>query len=267
MPFVNSAVPFEVTLNGKYRGSYMLTEDIGIRKTSVNIDEDNSVLFEIDANYDEEWKFKSPVYNLPVMVKDPDMTQELFDYWKSDFEHLERLLAKDSIAATNYADILDLQSVADFMIVCNMVGTYEIQHPKSLFMYKTKGGKYHMGPVWDYDWAYGYINGTGYFANTSPIVFGDEPGAASKAGYQFFRALLSDPRFIAVYRDRWEYFKVYAYPQLMDYVDRYAALIAQSAANDATIWSNTAKHTEMVGKMRQWLQNRITFIDNEFTTF
>ena len=266
MPFVNSAVPVEVTLNGKYRGAYMLTEDIGIRKTSVDIDKENSVLFEIDANYDEDWKFMSPLYNLPVMVKDPDMTEETFNYWKSDFEALERLLTSDTIKTSNYADMLDLQSVANIMIINNMVGNYEIQHPKSLFMYKTKGGKYHFGPAWDYDWAYGFIQGQGYFKNEDPIIFGDEPNAATKAGYQLFRTLISDPRFLKVYRNRWEYFKVYALPQLLEYVDRYAELIAPSAANDAKIWTNTQNHTEMVEGMRQWIKKRITHIDNEMET-
>lgn len=266
MEFVNSAVPVEVTLNGKYRGAYMLTEAIGIRSTSVDIDEDNSVLFEIDKNYDEEWQFMSPLYNLPVMVKDPDMTQETFDYWKNDFEALERLLTKDTIQKSNYADMLDLKSLADIMIVNNMVGNYEIHHPKSLYMYKTKGGKYHMGPAWDYDWAYGYNQGT-YFNNEYPIIFGNEPNAESKAGYQLFRTILTDQRFVKIYRDRWEYFKTYCFPQLMDYVDRYAELIAQSAVNDATIWTNTRNHTTMVEGMRQWLKKRITHIDNEMTTF
>ena len=267
MPYVNSAVPVEVTLNGKYRGSYMLTEDIGIRKTSVDIDEDNSVLFEIDQNYDEDWQFHTPLYYLPVMFKDPDINQELYDYWKADFLELERRLTKDTIKTSNYAERLDLKSVADIMIVNNMVGNYEIQQPKSLYMYKTKGGKYHMGPAWDYDWAYGFIQGQGYFKNEAPIVFGDEPNAASKVGYQLFRNLLSDPRFVEVYRDRWEYFKVYCFPQLMEYVDRYAELIAPSAANDATIWSNTRNHANMVEGMRQWLRKRIDHIDAEMETF
>ena len=62
----------------------MLTEAIGIRSNSVDIDEDNSILFEIDKNYDEEWKFMSPLYNLPVMVKDPDMTFS-FEMNSADF--------------------------------------------------------------------------------------------------------------------------------------------------------------------------------------
>ena len=123
-----------------------------------------------------------------------------------------------------------------------------------------------MGPAWDYDWAYGYNQGT-YFKNEFPIIFGNEPNAESKAGYQLFRTILTDPRFVEVYRDRWEYFKVYCYPQLMEYVDRYEALIAPSVVNDSKIWTNTRNHANMVEGMRQWLRKRITFIDEEMTTF
>ncbi len=265
MPYTNSAVPVEVTLNGKYRGAYMLTEAIGIRKTSVDIDEDNSILFEIDTHYDEDWQFKSPIYNLPVMVKDPDMTQETFDYWKNDFEAFEKEFATDIIANSNYPEYLDLTSVANFFIIQNMVGNEEICHPKSTFIHKTKGGKYYFGPVWDFDWAFGYYPGYSYFHITPKVFHPNQSN--SQLGAKFFDRFFTDPRFVEVYRDRWEYFKTYCYPQLMDYVNRYEALIKQSAINDATIWTNTANHTEMVEKMRQWLKNRITFIDNEMTTF
>ena len=265
MPYVNSAVPVEVTLNGKYRGAYMLTEDIGMRKTSVNLDEENSILFEIDTNYDEEWQFTSSKFNLPVMVKDPDMTQELFDYWKADFEAFEKEFAVDPIANSNYADYIDLTSLANFFIVQNMTGNQEICHPKSIYLYKTKGSKYTMGPVWDFDWAFGYYPQYSYF-HFVPVVFHPNE-TMTQVGGIFFDRFLKDPRFVEIYRDRWEYFKTYCHPQLLDYVDRYAELIAPSAANDAKIWPNTVIHDEKVEGMRKWLKDRVTFIDNEFTTF
>lgn len=264
MPYVNSAVPVEVTLNGKYRGAYMLTEAIGIRSTSVDIDDENSVLFEIDTNYDEEWQFTSQIFNLPVMVKDPDMTQDLFSYWKADFEAFEKEFAADTITNSKYPELINLTSIANFFIIQNMTGNQEICHPKSIYLYKTKGGKYNLGPVWDFDWAFGYYPNHSYFYFTPQVFHPNQSN--TQLGAKFFDRFLSDPRFIQIYRDRWEYFKTYCYPQLMDYVDRYAELIAPSATNDATIWDNTKKHTEMVEGMRQWLKNRISYIDNEMAT-
>jgi spore coat protein CotH len=66
--YTNHCIPVNLILNGKYRGSYMLTEKVGLNSASVDVkDEAKAILFELDTNYDEAYKFKSPIYNLPVM--------------------------------------------------------------------------------------------------------------------------------------------------------------------------------------------------------
>lgn len=86
MPYANHCIPVKVYLNGIDKGQYMLTEKIGIGSGSVDIDETTGMLFELDSNYDEDYKFfytfKKPsmsrVYKIPVMVKDPDL-EDLFE--------------------------------------------------------------------------------------------------------------------------------------------------------------------------------------------
>ena len=50
LPYTNHSVPVELVVNGTYRGSYMLSEKIGINGGSVDIDEDEGVLLELDTN-------------------------------------------------------------------------------------------------------------------------------------------------------------------------------------------------------------------------
>ena len=78
IPFTNHAIPVDVVLNGKYKG----------------LDENNSVMWELDSYFDEDPKFKSEAFNLPVMVKDPDLTTEQFEYWKKDFNAFTVQFAK-----------------------------------------------------------------------------------------------------------------------------------------------------------------------------
>lgn len=108
MPFANHCVPVKVYFNGLCKGQYMLTEKTGIGSGSVDIDEEKGMLFEIDSNYDEDYKFSYDLYShtsvqngynntrtLPVMISDPDLTEiapalgltadEYFDTWKNDF--------------------------------------------------------------------------------------------------------------------------------------------------------------------------------------
>lgn len=59
------------------------------------------------------------------------------------------------------SDCLDMESFVNYMLVYNICGNREILWPKSLYMYKRSiDDVYHFGPVWDFDWAFSYDNGT-----------------------------------------------------------------------------------------------------------
>ena len=191
------------------------------------------------------------------------MTQETFDYWKADFEAFEAELAKN-VEESKYKEMVDLKSVADYLIVYNMTGNQELVHPKSVYLHKTKGGKYTFGPVWDFDWSFGYYPGYSYFYFEPAVV--KEIITSSLPGGLFLGRMLSDPEFISIYKDRWEYFKTYCYPQLKDYIERYDALILESVGRDSQIFDNTKKHAETVSAMKTWLNSRINYIDNEAKT-
>lgn len=97
LPFTNHAIPVDVVLNGIYKGSYLLTEQIEVKENRVDLDENNSVMWELDSYWDDEPKFKSTAFNLPVMVKDPDLTTEQFEYWKKDFNAFTTQFAKRTV--------------------------------------------------------------------------------------------------------------------------------------------------------------------------
>lgn len=161
MPYPTHAKPVDVYFNSIYKGSYMLIEKAGINNGSVNIpqaDEPNSIMFEMDVNYDEKLRFKSPAFHLPVMHKDPDTpvnpseAQTWFNEWVDDFIKMETAVKE----GRNIGDYIDYNTLAKYLLVFNLCCNQEINHPKSVYLYKTNGGKYHFGPCWDFDWAFGY---------------------------------------------------------------------------------------------------------------
>lgn len=161
MPYPTHSMPVDVYFNDIYKGSYTLTEKVGINNGSVNIpsaDEPNSIMFELDTNYDEGLRFCSESFLLPVTIKDPDAPESVDEQetwmkdWTYDFNEMEAAVAKGE----NIDDYIDYHDLARFLIVFNLAANQELNHPKSIFLYKTQGGKYHFGPCWDFDWAYGY---------------------------------------------------------------------------------------------------------------
>lgn len=164
VPYANHTTPVNVIINGHPRGSYLITEKVGINSGSVDIDETKGILFELSGEYDEKYKFRSEPYNLPVMVKDPDFDElyednpdgptpdGMLEMWKEDFNRVLRLLEAGRSQHT-----FDWDSFARGLLLNNICLNGELGHPKSLYIHKEQIGTdalYKFGPVWDFDAAF-----------------------------------------------------------------------------------------------------------------
>lgn len=260
LPFTNHAIPVDVVLNGIYKGSYLLTEQIEVKENRVDLDENNSVMWELDSYWDDEPKFKSTAFNLPVMVKDPDLTTEQFEYWKKDFNAFTTQFAKEPLEGNSYVDMIDIESVAKFLITFNLVHNMEINHPKSVFLHKEGNGKYVMGPIWDFDWAYDYEGTSNHFGHYKTPLFSS---SMNGVGTAFFQRFLQDSRVKAIYKRTWQDFKNNKLDALLQYVDDYAVMLKPSVERNSELWENTRSFDTKVKELKTWLKNRADYIDSE----
>lgn len=260
LPFTNHAIPVDVVLNGIYKGSYLLTEQIEVKENRVDLDENNSVMWELDSYWDDEPKFKSTAFNLPVMVKDPDLTTEQFEYWKKDFNAFTTQFAKEPLEGNSYVDMIDIESVAKFLITFNLVYNMEINHPKSVFLHKEGNGKYVMGPIWDFDWAYDYEGTSNHFGRYNTPLFSS---SMNGVGTAFFQRFLQDSRVKAIYKRTWQDFKNNKLDALLQYVDDYAVMLKPSVERNSELWENTRSFDTKVKELKTWLRNRADYIDSE----
>lgn len=260
LPFTNHAIPVDVVLNGIYKGSYLLTEQIEVKENRVDLDENNSVMWELDSYWDDEPKFKSTAFNLPVMVKDPDLTTEQFEYWKKDFNAFTTQFAKEPLEGNSYVDMIDIESVAKFLITFNLVHNMEINHPKSVFLHKEGNGKYVMGPIWDFDWAYDYEGTSNHFGRYNTPLFSS---SMNGVGTAFFQRFLQDSRVKAIYKRTWQDFKNNKLDALLQYVDDYAVMLKPSMERNSELWENTRSFDTKVKELKTWLRNRADYIDSE----
>ena len=260
LPFTNHAIPVDVVLNGIYKGSYLLTEQIEVKENRVDLDENNSVMWELDSYWDDEPKFKSTAFNLPVMVKDPDLTTEQFEYWKKDFNAFTTQFAKEPLEGNSYVDMIDIESVAKFLITFNLVHNMEINHPTSVFLHKEGNGKYVMGPIWDFDWAYDYEGTSNHFGRYNTPLFSS---SMNGVGTAFFQRFLQDSRVKAIYKRTWQDFKNNKLDALLQYVDDYAVMLKPSVERNSELWENTRSFDTKVKELKTWLRNRADYIDSE----
>ncbi|MCC8112393.1 MAG: CotH kinase family protein [Bacteroidales bacterium] len=196
-------------------------------------------IFEV-TNYDEDYRFKSPMYNLPVMLKDPDLgeiaeasgttPEELFKKWKSDFEDFEAKVYNGT--AIDGVDF-DLSSLVNYAIVYNLCGNRELSWPKSTFIYKPSIDEpYYFGPVWDFDWAFTYNDGAEGKSPSLPLLQYWSP----LKGLPFFEALFQTMAFQDLYTQRWQEFVDQQLPMLWEFIEEYANLILPSAVENGVRW-------------------------------
>lgn len=264
VPFTNTMIPVDLTINGTYRGAYVLTEHLEVATDRINIT-DQGYLLEMDDYYDEEFKFKSLSYNLPVMIKGPDLSnQSEVSSIQTDFNSMESLVSASTFPNNGYRERLDIDGFARFLLVNFLVGNEEVNHPKSTYMHKKPGGKYSFGPLWDFDWAYGYESGDGYFTNANREMFWTYSNAQ---GSYFFQRLMSDPQVKAAFKTHWTNYKQNYMKNLLRYIDEYAALIKASHERNAVRWNISKEVGNEAAKMKLYLNNRMAYIDSYVSSF
>lgn len=110
----------DLLFNGVHQGCYYLCEQITIDEHRVNVHKNNTsdtaggFLLEWDIAYDEVNRFRTPLRDLPVMIKEPDedeLTSEQFHYIEQYIANTESLLyAKDYQNTRLYEERLDINS-------------------------------------------------------------------------------------------------------------------------------------------------------------
>lgn len=248
LPYTNKAMPVDVILNGIYKGSYLLTNKPGIIAGSVDIDESNSIMWELDISYDEDLKFKSPIFDLPVMVADPsDIDDDAFEYWKNDFIEMER-----AVYQRKAGEYVDLEIAAKYLAVYEILRNGDIGYPKSFKMYKTQGGKYIFGPLWDFDVAMGKVwLGECYTHDKiDQLVWKNKLLSHLALDPIFKEALSNNLKFI-----------IENIPDLLIFIDEYSREIRESAIRNRILFPEYEDFDESVVKLKDWLTRRGEILD------
>jgi len=258
VPFTNDIIPVDVSINGTYRGSYVLTQHLEVASNRINITDDG-YLFELDDYFDEEFKFRSANYHLPVMIKSPELEeQDDIAPIKADFEQLEDLIYASNFPNNGYRDKLDIDVFARYLMVYILTGNEELNHPKSTYMHKVPTGKFSFGPIWDFDWAYGFEGSGNHFSNPGRDFF----WTGNKSGTRFFQRLLSDTEVKKAFKTHWESYKANHFNNLIRFVDEYSNIIKESKARDEVIWKKGKNFDLEVVKLKSYLNDRKIYIDN-----
>lgn len=256
----------EVYLNGSYEGVYVLCDHLKTGSHRVDAD----YLMEIDVRAEEE-DIKLNVAHLgqPVVVNDPDdISYDSGEYlYISQFMNsVDALLYSDifSSATIGYRTVIDVDSFVDWYLINEIAKNNDAVLYTSCYMNHSEGGLLCMGPVWDFDIAFGNVN---YNDN-------DKPEGLWIAGASWYQRLLTDPYFLEKVKERFMFYYEKK-DELLKFIDDSAAYLKPYVDKNEErwhtmnqlLWANCEvfeTYEEYVASLKNWLTVRFDWMKTNY---
>jgi spore coat protein CotH len=298
----------DLEINGEYKGVYVFMEklkrdkgriDINKLKKDENSGEDltGGYILKIDKisgnnlgdGYNDQNSFTSEykplhssngqeiryLYDYPKAEK---ITIQQKDYIKEYVNNFEDALASDDFTdpEKGYRAYIDVDSFIDFFLL-NEVSHNVDGFRLSTYMHKDKNGKLKMGPIWDFNLAFGNANYCGggdtdswayQFNSRCPNDFWAVPF--------WWDRFLQDPEFVSRLKARWAELRGNALSDasILNKIDDYETLLNKSGSVDENfkvwqilgvyVWPNNyvgKTYQEELNYLQEWIKSRLTWMD------
>jgi len=261
----------ELFLNGKYNGTYQLTEKLKISEDRVNVGKDG-FLAEVDdyaPKEDDARYFRTKHLLQPVNIKDPDVEydDEDFSYFRDYVTNAENILFSEDFKnkETGWQKYMDINSFVDYYLIQEITKNTDGFLYSSCFMNLRRGEKLKLGPLWDYDLAYGNYSGNVSLLN---------PEGFWIKRAEWFGRLFEDPEFVNEIKSRFHFF----YDNRDDIIEElnrsYKSLSLSAEENNnrwqvlyQETWPNNSvfgSYASEVQWLKEWILNRMEWLKTEF---
>ncbi|MGM9680483.1 MAG: CotH kinase family protein [Eubacteriales bacterium] len=241
MDFVPTQYPVDVFLNGAYIGVYSIGEQVEVKTGRVELTDngtelDTGYLLEVGGTTSEDvWDVTCFQTELMKYVKihapgEETLTVEQVAYIKSYVMKADAAI----MAGEGYEDYIDMESLIDWLILHELSYNLDSSFRRSCYLTKDAGGKLKMGPVWDFDLAFGNFNrapsnGEGWacLLETSDNYLWTN----------WMTYLFRDPEFMEQLKSRWDEVKDELLEFLFLRIDELGELVAPSAEYNFKVWN------------------------------
>jgi hypothetical protein len=210
-----------------------------------------------------------------VEPKAAEITTKQKAWLKRYIGRLERALYGPNFRdpTNGYAAYLDADSFIDHHLLVEATKNVD-GFRFSTFYNKDRGGKIRMGPIWDWNLAFGNVNGKqGWMPRYWYWPQLDDQQ------YSWFRRLFQDPDFGQKYVDRWASIRTNAFAtsNVLSRIDQLATLLNESQARNferwpilgRTVWPNHfvgATFQEEIYWLKNYIETRFSWMDEQFVS-
>ncbi len=258
----------ELFLNGDHMGGYYLCEHIKVDEGRIP----DGYSIEVDSKADPaDPVFRSNLTGLPFNVKDPEVEvgSAEFEYLRTFINDFEAILMGDDFLdpEIGYKSIADVESFVDWWLSNEFAKNADAHFNTSCYMNITAAGRLKMGPLWDYDVAWG-----NYVFDFDVTEYINSPeGFWIKGRTAWIDRMMEDPEFVALAQEKWA--QIYADRQrIMEQIDLMVANQINSACLNDLVWGRLtgtydptiarSAYLAEVSRFRTWVEKRFRWLNS-----
>lgn len=255
----------EVFLNEEYQGTYHITQKVEEGSDRVDLG-DNGFLLEIDQlerlDPDDVY-FETDTFLINIKEPSLERNDSQYQFITRLLFEFEQTLYSNTFAdpSNGYAQFIDIESFIDWYLISEITKNVDSRFFSSIYFHVIPGEKIKMGPLWDFDLAFGNVD---YADPEFPEGFWvkDNP---------WYARLFQDPNFVDLVQARFEYYNNNR-NYLLNKIDEYAEKLRYAQAeNDAKwqtigvyVWPNPVvldTYEEEVARLKSWFNTRMDWLD------
>ena len=307
MPWAPRSRFVELIVNGDYKGVYAVLESIKKDNDRVDIstlNPDENSGDDLTGGYIlkiDKWTgafndgFNSPYPppgnpNTPIVYqyhypRPDDISDPQKAYIQQYINNFEQVMASVNYTdpVVGYPSVIDVSSFVDFFLINEITRNVD-GYRLSTFMYKNKdsnGGKLRMGPVWDFNIAFGNANYcSGNDTHGWAINFNWVCPSDSWLIPFWWDKLRNDPAFRGLVRSRWQQLRASTFSNtaINGVIDSLAAVVQEGQGRNFQrwpilgqwVWPNAfvgSTYASEINYLKTWLAGRLIWMDNEINGF
>ena len=252
-----------------YQGVYLLLEKPRVDKNRLDLTpydknhKETSFMLQINThidNYEIKHLLKNDALTSPLDLEYPridDITPMSIDYIQQEVRYFEKMLY-DAEHTGDWGKVNEAidDSFVDYFILNEFIQNYDAGI-RSTFIHKNLGGKYCIGPVWDFDAS---------FNNFASIDIEIDELKMTKQSY--YALLVSNPEFSDKCIRRYkELRKTYLSDEyLLNYIDETIAYLGSSIQRDVDLWHDGDMNSflDEIEDIKEYIKNRGKWMDENF---
>ena len=257
----------ELVLNGEHLGHYYLCEQIKVDDNRVP----DGYVLEIDYRAKEangDIFFKSDISQLNFVLKDPepDKGSDEYNYAKNYINKAEKDLKEGNVES--YRSYMVMESFVDWYLNQEFSMNMDACFFLSVYMNIGEDGKLYMGPLWDFDIAFG--NDVFPEGEDNHIPEGFYIYNADRSDL-WMKVLRNDPLFIEILKERYAAMRADK-DNILAHIDDVAAAQRESAVLNDKKWNRLCKagssreqilkaYDAEVQFLKDWVEGRFAWLD------